>query len=733
MRWWLSPGGLSDPLMGAEPGMSEAGLGDGQGVAPVPDSASVSAGDQRQGAASPAARRANPRISPAGRIVAALLLVALLGVVLTLVTMSALATQRPQLMPFGVTGSSPVVTAAQSQKLAGYQMSFVNRLYANENDVMNAINQGTIYGAYIPGTSSDTLLVVPSKSFFATFVITGVFEGTAKKLGRPLNIQSVKPLPKGRDPYGVAVGLLLLPLLVGGLLSALLVFKATGLAAGRWRVATLLGFSIVAALLTLVIAGPVFGAIAGDRFWPLLPCAVLVEVTVAAVTALLIAVVPGFVGILLAAMMFIVIGLPLAGQTGVQMLSPYWQAIGGALPPRYGADLIQNVLYFSSNNITTPIIVLAVYALIPILILGYLEWLRPRRKAAAGGQSEGSPPAGSRGRQVARVVVVVLVIAAVDQSLFASNFTSSGHNPVANNLPFAVVGSSPLVSGAEKSISLKVTSYPSESAAKNAIAEAKAWGALIPGTPNTLLNVGTQSDLAPLPIAEAFQAAAKSLGQKLTTQTYNPTPLASGDPYGIVLSIVLTPLLICGYLSATMLRTATGVAADRWRGLIIMAFAIVMALVLDLIACTWFNGIPSDKFWIVWAIMALIVAVVGLFAAVMGRLLGAAGTLVTVIVIILFGKPSAGGANGVPFLPGFWLAIGPYLPPRNAYILLKNTVYFGGNGTSQALIILLAYFVVFAVILGILDWRRRPGLEAPISRETEESVAATAVPAGVAI
>jgi hypothetical protein len=669
------------------------------------------------------------------RIVAGLLVVLLLGCVLTFVTMSALATQRPQNMPFGVTGSSPVVTAAQSAKLGSYQMSFVNRLYANENDVMNAINQGKIYGAYIPGTSSDTLLTVPSKSFFATFVITGVFEATAKQQGRPLTIQAVKPLPKGKDPYGVMAGLLLLPVLVGGLLSALLVFKARGVAAERWRAAILLGFSVVASLLTLVIAGPIFGAIAGNRFWPLFPCLVLVEVTVAAVTALLIAVVRGFLGILLAALIFIVVGLPLAGQTGVQMLSPTWQAIGGALPPRYGADLILNVLYFSSNNITTPIVVLAAFLLVACLILGYLEWLRPRLNRAAVAHSDGAAPAGSpqKGRVAARAVFAVLAIAAVDQSLFASNFISSGHNPVATNLPFAVVGSSPLISAAEKNISLKVTSYPSESAAKNAIAQAKAWGALIPGTPNTLLNVGSQSDLAPLPITEAFQAAAKSLGQELTVQTYNPTPLASGDPYGIVLSILLTPLLIGGYLCATMLRTATGRAADRYRGLIILGFAIVMALVLDLIATEGFNGIPSDKFWISWAIMALIVTVVGIFAAVMGRLLGAAGTLVTVLIIILFGKPSSGGANGVPFLPSFWHAIGPYLPPRNAYVLFKNTVYFGGHSTTQPLVALLVYLVVFGVILGILDWRRTPGLEVPISRDTEESVAAAAIPAGVAI
>lgn len=148
---------------------------------------------------------------------------------------------------------------------------------------------------------------------------------------------------------------------------------------------------------------------------------------------------------------------------------------------------------------------------------------------------------------------------------------------------------------------------------------------------------------------------------------------------------------------------------------------------LDLIACVWLKGIPSDKFWITWPILALLVAVVALLGAVLQRLLGAAGTFLTVIIIILFGKPSAGGANGVPYLPGFWTAIGPYLPPRNFYILLRNTVYFGGNGTAQALIILLAYLVVLAVIIGILDWRRRPDREVPgVTHETEAEAAVAA-------
>jgi hypothetical protein len=89
----------------------------------------------------------------------------------------------------------------------------------------------------------------------------------------------------------------------------------------------------------------------------------------------------------------------------------------------------------------------------------------------------------------------------------------------------------------------------------------------------------------------------------------------------------------------------------------------------------------------------------------------------------MFGNPSSGGANGVPYLPTFWRDIGPYLPPRNAYILLHQTIYFDGHGTTQSLLVLLAYLVVAGVILGILDWRKS---EAHIPEETPDAAAMTA-------
>ena len=134
----------------------------------------------------------------------------------------------------------------------------------------------------------------------------------------------------------------------------------------------------------------------------------------------------------------------------------------------------------------------------------------------------------------------------------------------------------------------------------------------------------------------------------------------------------------------------------------LLGFAVVTGLVIDLIVTSWLKGLPSDSFWIVWPIMALITLTVALIAAVLRRGVGPLGIFLTVMVVIQFGNPSSGGANGVPYLPSFWNDLGPFLPPRNAYLLLRNTVYFDGHGIGQPLTILLAYVVIAGALLTVL-------------------------------
>ena len=195
--------------------------------------------------------------------------------------------------------------------------------------------------------------------------------------------------------------------------------------------------------------------------------------------------------------------------------------------------------------------------------------------------------------------------------------------------------------------------------------------------------------------------------------------------------MLLVPLFVGGYMATSLLTNALGSASGRWRVLWLLGFSVITALVVDLITTFWLEGIPSASFWVVWPILALITATVALFAAVLRRLMGPIGILVTVIIVLQFGNPSSGGSNGSVYLPAFWHDLGPLLPPRNAYELLRNTVYFGGNGISQALTVLLVYVVAAGAVLAFLDWRRSSEPSVPgIDSQTSAEAAAVAAPVG---
>jgi hypothetical protein len=311
---------------------------------------------------------------------------------------------------------------------------------------------------------------------------------------------------------------------------------------------------------------------------------------------------------------------------------------------------------------------------------------------------------------------------------------SSGHEPIAENMPVGVVGSSPLPDDAQDTLfSIDVTEYADEAAATDAMDKGEIYGALIAGTSgsaNQLTVVSSISDLSPLDIAANFEAAAKKNGETVTVKPYAPTPLAPNDPFALVCSLVLVPLLVGGYMATTLLTKALGSTSGPWHGMWLLGFALATGLVVDLITTHWLDGLPSASFWSVWPIMALIVLSVALLAAVLRRVVGPLGIFLTVIVIIQFGNPSSGGANGVPYLPEFWKDLGPFLPPRNAYLLLRDTVYFDGHGIGQPLTILLAYAVIAGAILIVYDWvidRQSPSVP---GLEDEADTAAVLAPVG---
>ena len=201
-------------------------------------------------------------------------------------------------------------------------------------------------------------------------------------------------------------------------------------------------------------------------------------------------------------------------------------------------------------------------------------------------------------------------------------------------------------------------------------------------------------------------------------------PLPPGDAGGNVSFLVVMALIIGGYLSSTIAMAFGGHASSRRRLASLGIAAVIGALVTDTLAGPVLGALPTSKFLVLWALFTLVMMAVAFSTSALQTLLGAAGTLIVVVVFVIFGAPASGGTVPSPYLPGIWRIFGPYLPAGAGTTAVRNTIYFDGNGITTSLIVLAAYLVVGALATILLRQRRPPsGAEA----EVEASAAVAAV------
>jgi hypothetical protein len=323
-------------------------------------------------------------------------------------------------------------------------------------------------------------------------------------------------------------------------------------------------------------------------------------------------------------------------------------------------------------------------------------------------------------------------------SIMATDYISADHAVVAHNLPWGQVGSSPLTTTVGKSISLQVHQYASESDLVQAANEAKIYGGFIAQS-NTLILSEAASLWAPGIMPAAYGKAALQSRQILHFKVINKN--FSQDPQGAVPGIVLIVLLIGGYLGATFAMMRTKTAAHRHRVLVLLGYAVILGLVIDLIAGPILGAYPDigHNFWVLWPIFAFIAFAVALLAATLQNLVGPMGTLLAVIIVVFIGNPTTGGVNGAAFLPPFWQAIGVVLPPRNGLYLIRNTLYFSGNNITTPIIVLSIYVIVGAALVTIFSWvgipwrKEKKGTgttEPPAAIGPDEQIGIAAIPPG---
>ncbi len=110
-------------------------------------------------------------------------------------------------------------------------------------------------------------------------------------------------------------------------------------------------------------------------------------------------------------------------------------------------------------------------------------------------------------------------------------------------------------------------------------------------------------------------------------------------------------------------------------------------------------GALSGHFWALAGFGALLVFAVGAFTMAIQAVTGIVGIGIAVLLFVVLGNPSAGGAYPAPLLPPFWRAIGPWLPPGAGTSGVRGIVYFGGAGVGGPVLVAVGYAVAGALVL----------------------------------
>ncbi|MFJ3636394.1 DUF3533 domain-containing protein [Streptomyces sp. NPDC090112] len=319
--------------------------------------------------------------------------------------------------------------------------------------------------------------------------------------------------------------------------------------------------------------------------------------------------------------------------------------------------------------------------------------------------------------RAALLVLGVLVL----QLAFVTSYIGAFHLPKPHEIPIAVAA--PAAPVAERSAQ-QLGALPGDPLDPHVVkdgAEARAQvenrevdGALVidPAGRTDLLLVASGAGASLSQALEEVVGRAEQ-AQGRTVRVTDVAPAAKGDSRGLSSFYLVIGWCVGGYLCAAILAISAGARpANPHRAVIrlgaLLGYALAAGLLGAVIAGPVLDALPGS-IWGLWGLGTLVVFAVGAITLAFQGLAGVIGIGIAILVIVVLGNPSAGGAYPYPLLPPFWSAIGPALPPGAGTYAARSITYFGGNGAGGPMLVLSAWAVVgAAVTLACATTRRRP-------------------------
>ncbi|MEW1901693.1 DUF3533 domain-containing protein [Streptomyces sp. NPDC086147] len=337
-----------------------------------------------------------------------------------------------------------------------------------------------------------------------------------------------------------------------------------------------------------------------------------------------------------------------------------------------------------------------------------------------------------------RATLLVIGVIAL-QLLFVASYVGALHEPRLKDVSFGVVAPQAVAGQTVDRLDglpgspLDPRALPDERTAREQIVNRDLYGALVvnpAGTTDTLLVASGGGRALSLALGTLIATVDKAQGR--TVRTVDVAPASPHDFNGLSSFYLVIGWCVGAYLCASILAISAGArpanptrAATRLGTMTLVALAgglggaIIVGPVLD--------ALPGSV-WALWGLGALLIFAVGAATLALQGLFGVIGIGLAILLVVILGNPSAGGAFPAPMLPPFWQAIGPALPPGAGTWAARSVSYFHGNGMTSALLVLSAWAVVGVLVtmLAAVLRQRRAADAGPSGTETGGAAGRTA-------
>lgn len=232
-------------------------------------------------------------------------------------------------------------------------------------------------------------------------------------------------------------------------------------------------------------------------------------------------------------------------------------------------------------------------------------------------------------------------------------------------------------------------------------------------------DVAAQTGGAPLAGASVL-ALANPIDVKVNV--YNPLPNGTGNGlsafyYALLLllagftgSIVVSTLVdsMLGYVPAEfgpVYRFAEQVHISRFRTLLVKwGLMVTLALLTSgvYMAIAHKLGMPIPQGWQLWLFGVFAISAVGITSSSLIAVLGSMGLLVSMLIFVILGLPSAGATVPLEATPSFFRWLAEFEPMHQVFLGVRSLLYLNGHaeaGLSQALL-MTAIGLVIGLLLG---------------------------------